>query len=229
MIKALLFDFDGLILETEEPNYLSWVEVYQSFNIPMPTTEYLKIIGTANPYFDPYQHLEEAVGRKLEWEALESKRKNYELELILKKGPQPGVLEYLEDAKKLKLKMGVASSSSRYWVAGHLERLDLLKFFDCVVTKNDVNKTKPDPELFLTAARILGVKPEEAIVLEDSPNGILAAQAAGMFCVAAPTVLTRQIPLGSPDLVLDSLAELPLPALLEKVREYKRNGGKTIR
>jgi HAD superfamily hydrolase (TIGR01509 family) len=224
MIKALLFDFDGLILETEEPQYLSWLEVYKSFNVPIPMDEYLKIIGTSTPFFDPYNHLEKALGRKLNWEDLEKKRQNHELELILKKEPQPGIVDYLLDAKRLNIKMAVASSSSRAWVGGHLERIDLLKYFDCLLTKDDVTRTKPDPELFLKAASALGVQPHEAIVLEDSPNGILAAQAAGIFCVASPTIITSQLPLGEPDLVLASLADLPLPALLEKVMELKRNG-----
>jgi HAD superfamily hydrolase (TIGR01509 family) len=226
MIKALLFDFDGLILETEEPQYLSWLEVYQKFGVAIPMEDYLSIIGTSTPFFDPYKYLDAAVGHKLDWDELEKRRQEHELELIKKNSPMPGVVGYLEDARALKLKMAVASSSNRSWVEGHLRRLDLLKYFDCLVTRDDVKRTKPDPELFLKAAGLLGVQPHEAIVLEDSPNGILAAQAAGIFCVAAPTVITRKMPLGTPDLILNSLADLPLPALLQKVSEQRSNGAK---
>jgi HAD superfamily hydrolase (TIGR01509 family) len=224
MIKALIFDFDGLILETEEPQYLSWLEIYQSFDIPLPLPEYGKLIGSADIFFDPYITLQEAVGRKLEWEELDKKRQKIESDLILQKEPMPGVLDYLLDARKLKMKTAVASSSDRAWVEGHLKRLNLIEYFDCLLTSDDVSKTKPDPELFLTAAGRLGVTPEEAVVFEDSSHGILAARLAKIFCVAVPTVITSQLELGSPDLRMSSLADMPLAALLDKVIKIKGNG-----
>jgi HAD superfamily hydrolase (TIGR01509 family) len=224
MIKALIFDFDGVILETEEPQYLAWLEVYQSFDVPLSLKEYGKLIGSADIFFDPYLNLEEAVGRKINWEELDKKRQKNELERILEKEPQPGVVEYLRGARQLGMKTAIASSSGRPWVEGHLERLNLLDYFDCLLTREDVNKTKPDPELFLTAAGNLGVKPDEAIIFEDSPNGVLAANRAEIFCVAIPTVITSQLILGSPDLRLSSLTDLSLPALLERVSKIKGNG-----
>ena len=98
----------------------------------------------------------------------------------------PGVLDYLRDAHRLGLKVGLASSSSCAWVEGHLVRLGLREYFDCVRARDDVSITKPDPALFLSAVETLGVQPCEAIAFEDSRNGLIAARRAGLHCVAVP-------------------------------------------
>ena len=113
------------------------------------------------------------------------------------------------------MKLGIASSSNRDWVRGHLARLGLLEYFDVVHTSDDVERTKPDPALFLLALQSLDLLPGEAIVLEDSPNGVKAAKDAGIFAVAIPNPLTANLDLGLADLVLESLAELSLVDLLQ--------------
>jgi HAD superfamily hydrolase (TIGR01509 family) len=128
--------------------------------------------------------------------------------------PLPGVEQLLRDAYDLGLKIGLASSSSCDWVQMHLSRLDLIKFFDCIYGKDDVRITKPDPELYESVLQALGARPDEAIVFEDSPNGILAAKRAGIFCVAVPNHLTQQLQLDQADLRLDSLADLSLQEIL---------------
>jgi HAD superfamily hydrolase (TIGR01509 family) len=138
-------------------------------------------------------------------------------ELVADQKVLPCVLDYVADARRLGLRPGVASSSSRDWVAGHLERMGLLARFDALACRGDVPRTKPDPGLHLRVLEALEVRPEEAIALEDSPNGIAAAKAAGLFCVAVPNDLTRGLTLSGADLRLGSLAELPLPQLLEQV------------
>ena len=97
------------------------------------------------------------------------------------------------------------------WLRRHAVR-DLL---DVVVARDDVRKVKPDPELFLLAASRLGVEPGACVVFEDSPNGMRAALAAGMRCVAVPNALTRPLARPAVDLVLESLAERPLAEVLE--------------
>jgi HAD superfamily hydrolase (TIGR01509 family) len=129
----------------------------------------------------------------------------------------PGVHDYIADARRLGLQLGVASSSSRAWVSGHLARLELHQHFVCIACRDDVPRTKPDPALYHAALAALGVRPEEAIALEDSPNGILAAKRAGLFCVAVPNALTCQLPLHQADLQIPSLAAFPLPRLLHTI------------
>ena len=112
-----------------------------------------------------------------------------------------------------------ASSSSRNWVVGHLSQLGLLSYFDYIRCGDEVARKKPDPELYLAVLAALHIQAEQAIVLEDSPNGILAARRAGIFCVAVPNPLTSQLPLDHANLRLASLADMSLERLIEEVQK----------
>jgi HAD superfamily hydrolase (TIGR01509 family) len=126
----------------------------------------------------------------------------------------PGVDEYLREAGRLGLRIGLASSSSRDWVVGHLGRLGLDGSCHFVRCWDDVELAKPAPDLYLAVLDDLQVAAPEAIALEDSPNGVAAAKAAGLWCVAVPNELTAELDLSSADLRLSSLAEMPLQQLL---------------
>jgi HAD superfamily hydrolase (TIGR01549 family) len=217
MIKALIFDFDGLILETESPVYQSWRELYEAYGCQISPIHWAKLIGTGDWAFDPLEEIEQQSGCKLERAALSAARRQREMELIDLQSARPGVESYLKDAKRLGLKVGLASSSSCEWVTGHLSRLGLLEYFDIVNASDDVRFTKPDPELYLLTLEALGASTDQAIVFEDSPNGVMAARRAGLFTVAVPNEMTRQLDLSQASLQLDSLADLPLEALLRKV------------
>jgi HAD superfamily hydrolase (TIGR01509 family) len=217
-IRALVFDFDGLILETEEPILRSWQEIFQAHGLELPFEKWALNIGTMDEQFNPFDELEARLGRKVDRRQIEGQRREREMELVLSQPPMPGVVETLRQAKRLGLKVGLASSSSCEWVEGHLSRLGLLDDFDCVVGGDDVQRTKPDPSLYLGALECLGVAPEQAIAFEDSPNGILAAKRAGMFCVAVPTHITGSLPTDHADLRLDSLAAMPLEALIARIQ-----------
>ncbi|MDQ2745364.1 MAG: HAD-IA family hydrolase, partial [Chloroflexota bacterium] len=131
----------------------------------------------------------------------------------------PGVLDYIRDAKKLHLKLAVASSSRREWVTEQLSCLEIFEQFDAVICAEDVRRVKPHPDLYRHALSLLGLEPHEAIVFEDSPNGITAARAAGIFCVVVPNPLTRQLPIDHADLRLTSLADMPLQSLISSLAE----------
>jgi HAD superfamily hydrolase (TIGR01509 family) len=216
-IRALIFDFDGLILETEGPSYQSWKAVYRSFGISLPFSTWSTIIGTTQGPFNPMQELQKRVKGEVDWEALEARRMASEQALNEAQPILPGVEEYLQDAHRMGLKTGLASSSSRNWVMGHLTRLRLDSFFDCIRASDDVQFVKPHPELYLSVLDGLNVTPQEAIALEDSPNGIQSAKQAGIYCVAVPNPLTKRLQLSQADMVLDSLAEMPLSQLSKKV------------
>ncbi len=217
MIRALIFDFDGLILDTEGPSYKSWKEVYRSFGLALPFSTWSTIIGTTQGEFDPRLELQKQVGGRVDWDAVESWRQVSEQALVEAQAVLPGVEQYLQDAMRLGLKIGLASSSSCNWVVGHLKRLGLVDYFDRICASDDVQHTKPDPELYQCVLHGLGVSADEAIALEDSPIGIRAAKQAGIFCVAVPNPLTSQLMLSQADLLLGSLAEMPLEQLLKKV------------
>jgi HAD superfamily hydrolase (TIGR01509 family) len=217
MIRGLIFDFDGLILETETPIFQSWQELYHSFGADLTINDWAMSIGVSQAAFDPYQSLEQQIGRAVDRATLGPPRRQRELELIAKQSVLPGVLDYLADAKRLGLKVGLASSSDYAWVSGHLAHLGLKDFFESIKTSDDVAQAKPNPDLYQAVLQDLELTPEQAIALEDSPNGILAAKRAGLFCVAVPNTLTSQLTLERADLRLNSLADLSLDELLQMV------------
>jgi HAD superfamily hydrolase (TIGR01509 family) len=215
-IKALIFDFDGLILETEGADHQSWAELFESNGGQLPFSKWVTLIGTEEGTFDPAQELEEQIGRKLDWDKLKPQRYQRWLELIAAQSVLPGVVDYLEDGKRMGFKIGVASCSPLTWLNQHLHRLGLLGYFDAIRGKDHVSITKPDPAVYQAALDALQVRGDQAIAFEDSPNGIQAAKEAGLFCVAVPSELTSGLPLDKADLLLNSLAEISLEALLEK-------------
>ena len=122
-----------------------------------------------------------------------------------------------ETARAAGLKVGVASSSSRDWVTGHLERLAILHQFDCVRCRDDVPAVKPAPDLYLSVLACLVVPADQAIAIEDSSNGVSAAKAAGMRCVAVPNPITSGLDLSHADLVLPSLTGISPQGLADRL------------
>jgi HAD superfamily hydrolase (TIGR01509 family) len=216
VIRAIVFDFDGLILDTEEPIYRSWLEVYEAHGQELPFERWVQIVGSSTIGFHPQHHLEERLGRSLSKEVLD-RRIGRRTKMVLANKLLPGVVEHLDAAKASGLKVGVASSSTRDWVMGHLARLGILDRFDCLRCRDDVANVKPEPDLYLAVLECVGVAASEAIAIEDSPNGVLAAKRAGMRCVAIPNSITARLDLGQADVVLGSLAEVTLAELLRRV------------
>lgn len=211
-----MFDFDGLILDTEEPIYRSWLEVYEAHGEELPFERWVQIVGSTTAGFHPQHHLEERLGRPLPKEVLD-RRIGRRTELVLAQRLLPGILQCLDEARDLGLRLGVASSSTREWVMGHLARLGILERFDCLRCRDDVANAKPEPDLYLAVLDCLGVIAEDAIAIEDSPNGITAAKRAGMRCVAIPNSITARLDLTHADLLLNSLAEVTLRDLLDRL------------
>jgi beta-phosphoglucomutase-like phosphatase (HAD superfamily) len=216
VIRAIVFDFDGLILDTEQPIYTSWLEVYEAHGEALPFERWVQTVGSTTAEFNPQHHLEERLGRPLTQEVLEG-RIGRRVELILAQQILPGILLHIDGAKSLGLKLGVASSSTRDWVSGHLDRLGILGRFDCIRCRDDVASAKPAPDLYIAVLDCLGVSPAEALALEDSPNGVIAAKRTGMRCVAIPNSITAQLDLSAADIVLPSLSEVTLPELLQRL------------
>lgn len=216
--QALIFDFDGLILETESSIFECVGEIYRAHGAELTLEIWERVIGGTGGQFDVYDHLEQLTGAVLDRDAIRAGIRERHREIVHGLPLQEGVAEYVEEAKDLGLKLGVASSSSREWVTGHLERFGLLRYFDVVRSGTDVSRTKPDPELYASALELLNVNAHEAIALEDSPNGVRAAQAAGIFCVAVPNAITCQLPLDHANMRVSSLSEMPLSVLLRRRR-----------
>lgn len=219
MIKALIFDFDGLILDTEMSSFQTWQEIYEEHDCQLPFSTWAICIGGSTELFDPFEYLEQQIGRPVLREEIRLRRRLRHVQIVEEQPVLPGVEDYMLSAKRLGLKIGLASSSRHEWVDSHLTRLGLIDYFDSIKCFDDVKQSKPDPELYLAVLDALGVHGREAIALEDSPNGVIAAQQAGIYCVVVPNPVTRQLPLKHADLCLSSLGDVSLEQLLEKVQQ----------
>ncbi len=192
-MKAVIFDFDGLLLDTETPWYYVFKEAYSAYGLDLPLSLWARNVGTNFDEFHPYQYLEQHVEGPIDLKQLQSDlEKNYELRMenvqLL-----PGVTELLQQARQRSMMLAVASSSTRDWVHKYLKSFGLLPLFDVVVTADDVKCVKPDPELYKLAMHRLGVSPYEAVAFEDSPNGLKAANAAGIRCIIVPNEVTQEL------------------------------------
>ena len=212
-IKGFIFDFDGLILDTEKPGFLAWKEIFDRFDQPFALEDWKKAIGTGPRAFDPALHLCARVQDSLDPSRLHEEQLSIANGIIRTYPILPGVLEFIREAKAAGRGLAIASSSPRSWVIGHLSRLELTQYFDAILTADDVLRVKPDPDLFLLALSKLELTPSEAVVFEDSPNGILAANAAGITCIAVPNEVTRTMDISHADHIFNSFDEITLAIL----------------
>jgi HAD superfamily hydrolase (TIGR01509 family) len=216
-LRAILFDFDGLILDTESSEFHSVGLIFSEHGLVLDRSEWQRIIGTADhPHWT--ELLEQALGRPLEdRDAVIVRHRQHHRVTVSAETVRPGVVALLDEARAAGVATAVVSSSPASWVEGHLERLDLRDRFAEVVSRDDLggdrSRTKPAPDLYLLAADRLGVTPAECVVLEDSPNGVAAGVAAGMAVVAVPGPMTAGLDFAAADRVADSLATLDLGAL----------------
>jgi len=221
MIQALLFDFDGLILDTESPEFHCWQNIYREYGFELPHDKWGSIIGgSGHSNFDAAEHLSLLTQGQVDSASLRSRNHLESQEIILKQGPLPGVMDYIHEAKRLDVKLAIASSSPLSWVGSHAKRIGVFDYFDHVITAEDVGlgRIKPNPDLFVTALSRLKIPKEAAVVFEDSPNGIKAAKCAGIFAVAIPNAATSALFFEGADLILKSLTDLSLSQLMDKVK-----------
>ena len=216
-IKGLIFDFDGLICDSESTELRAWEKLYGEYGLIFPFHEYQKTIGAVHNDETPLFLLKESGGDRIDLVKAREKIHLYHHELIEVEPLRPGVLDYLEEASSLGLKIGLASSSPISWVGYHLDRLRIRHFFECIRTFEDVEKTKPDPKLFLLTMECLGLLPSETIALEDSINGVNASRAAGLITIAVPNAVTKQFSFTDADLTISSLSDLSLKELIQRL------------
>ena len=208
--RAMVFDFDGLIIDSEQPIYEAYRTLFAELGVTLPLSVWQEVIGSSTANAAAFIHLENSIGRTVDREAMRQQAREIRGEGTLTLPAREGVAELISEAKQAGLALAVASSSTFKWVNGHLDRLGLLSSFDALCTREDVEETKPDPALYRLAIERLGVAPHEAFAIEDSPNGVTAAKAAGLRCVAAPNPITAGMDLRHADAVLPSLAGVSL-------------------
>jgi HAD superfamily hydrolase (TIGR01509 family) len=220
VIEAVIFDFDGLLLDTESTLFAAWRRAYAEFGVELPLSLWTANVGGYSyEAFHPLDQLERLAGRAIDRDQVNERRKAWYLAQVNSQEALPGAREAIDGARRLGLKLGVASSSNRSWVAGHLERLGLLDRFDALVCGDEVARVKPDPELYRAALDSLGVPAARCFAVEDSPKGVAAAKAACLYCVAVPNPVTRTLDLGACDRRLASLDAVPFDRLVREIEE----------
>jgi len=220
-VAAIVFDFDGVVLDSEEPDFLAWQEIWLERGQDLPLEEWAACIGTGQGQhsFDPFAELVRRSGLDMDEPEVRERKRARAAELTVARPPLAGVVAWLEEATEAGLALAVATSSPRDWVETHLARLGLAGYFSALACFDDCGAKKPDPASYLLACRQLGVAPPAALAVEDSSNGLLAAKAAGLRCVVVPNVMTAHMDFSSADLVLGSLEEAGPLEVIERLSQ----------
>ncbi len=211
MIRALVFDFDGLILDTETPLIDAYAQVYAAHGVPFDRPLFLRSVGHVDFAFDPWSGFDSKVDRI----QLESERRVHKDRLLQAQPILPGVVPLLEAAAGRGLRIGLASNSDHAWVDGHLTRLGLFGRFDFIACREDVPSPKPEPDLYRHVLTRFGLRGHQAVAFEDSHTGSIAAKRAHLWAVAVPNESTAHHDFTHVDVRVSSLAEVALDALFE--------------
>lgn len=207
-IRGIIFDFDGVIVDTEWAIYQSWLRLYQREGQHISIETYAPCLGAGYSHWDPAIYLEKLTGKTFDWD-VETPLRQAEIEAdLLEMGLMDGVADFLDYCDAAGIGMTVASSSSRRWVAGWLERLGIDSRFQGVFCRTDGYPVKPNPALFAAAQACLNLPAEQCLIIEDSENGTIAAQNAGIACVAIPNRMTAGCELSRAQYCMDNFAQL---------------------
>lgn len=214
-MRALLLDFDGLILDTETTDFESWAAIYREYGTELPRDRWVETIGSDGSGFAPFAHLRELTGLDLDENEVRSRHRPRRDAMVAALRPLPGVLDWIQAARDREMGVAIVSSSPTDWVERHLENVAMDLLFDFLMTFDRVDHAKPHPQLYQRALSEYGFGAGDAIAVEDSPHGVSAAKAAGIFCVAVPGPMTCHLSFEAADEVLDSLASRSLEAVVE--------------
>jgi HAD superfamily hydrolase (TIGR01509 family) len=220
-IKAVFFDFDGVLWDSEVAALDSWRETYASYGQHLRLDHFATRVGTVGG-MDLVAELERLVGTGLDREAVELRRLERKMELVRELKPRPGILDYIAEARRRGLAVAIVSTDDIEWIMTGLTILGLSDAFDFIeCAEGDKSRAKPSPALYLSALGRLALSAEEAIAIEDSPNGIHAAKSAGLFCIGYANAVTRQLDLTEADVLVDSLDNLPLSDVLRDAPTFR--------
>jgi HAD superfamily hydrolase (TIGR01509 family) len=221
----VVFDFDGLIIDSEWVIYQSALAAFAAHGHELAVEAWATIVGTHNDsdhtWWDRVCAASGASGfDRAAFEAayLAQDRSNRDALPAL-----PGVVELVEELASVGIPLGIASSSSRSWLDRHVGRLGLDRHFATLVGADLVDGVgKPAPDVYLRACADLGADPARSVALEDSAHGVTAAKAAGLVAVAVPSEITRFNDFHHADLVTSSLTEVSLELLTGLVAGARR-------
>jgi HAD superfamily hydrolase (TIGR01509 family) len=213
---ALIFDFDGLLVDTESSALLAWREQFAVHDLVFPLEIWHSFIGSQGSQ-DAMLAAVRAGGIDFDDEVLRGDWRERHNRIVSSEPLRPGVEAFLDEAAAAGARFAVASSATRDWLDQQLGRLGIHDRFE-VICARDNGRVKPAPDIYLAAVAALGVEISDAIAFEDSPNGVTAAKAAGLYCVAVPNPVTADLQLGQADLRVESFTELSYPELVDRLR-----------
>ncbi len=220
--EAVVFDFDGTILDTETPLFEAWSDTYRHFGVePIGLDLWVRSLGLPSNHPDHLNRralLEELMGRSLT-EADEQIIAKRMVEQCLDEQPlRPGVVDVLDQAQELGLGVALASSSPRDWIERHLEPRGLLDRFTFLSCAGPGVPGKPDPTTYRMACEALDVDPVRSVALEDSPTGVKAANSAGLTTIACPNPISRLLDFSHADRIVESLVDVDLRSFHESIQ-----------
>lgn len=214
MLKGLLFDMDGVLVNNLEIHRQAFAEFFRRYGVERSFDELSRVFGKGN---------DDIMGELMPQDVVERvgiRELGYEKEAIYREiyapviTPQPGLLEFLAEAEREGLRSAVGSSGYRVNVDFVLERCAIERYFSAIVAGDEVTRCKPDPEIYLTAASKLGLKPSECIVFEDAEAGIEAAKRAGIKVVALATTFSREfLAATDADVIVDDFTQVSVDML----------------
>jgi HAD superfamily hydrolase (TIGR01509 family) len=213
---AVIFDFDGLLMDTESAMLAAWQHEWRQHGLELDVSTFWVNHG-GDVTEDRYLRLAAAVGPSYDRAASHARRTAYRDELNRQLDLRPGLDAWLRDAHAAGLRLAVASSSPRQWVHRLLAGIDREADFEVFACGDEVARPKPSPEVYLLALERLGIAAGQAVAVEDSPHGAAAARAAGLRCIAIPNPHADPAAFGSAELVLASAEGLSLASALAKL------------
>ncbi|MGP5093126.1 HAD family hydrolase [Staphylococcus equorum] len=215
MIKGLIFDFDGLILDTETAWYESYFDVLKTkYGYDLALKDFVKCVGANNEIL--FQILRKDLGNNLNQNQIFKEVQERHKNIISEKPLREGVLDYLKEAKKLNLTIAVCTSSKKEWINKHLSDKNIINYFDYFITADDVERIKPHPDLFNKTVKILNFNKDELLVFEDSLNGLLSSKRAGLKTIIFPNPVTEHLNFSDATQIYRNMEEIALKDLVKQ-------------
>lgn len=208
-VRAVIFDFDGLLMDTESTSLASWHDEWAAWGLTLDHDTFFAPHGGDMTEYR-YELLADAVGGEFDRALSEARRTERRDALNAALPLRAGIDDWLTQADDLGLLRAVASSSDTAWVERHLDQVSALGRFHLIVGGDQVSAHKPSPDVYLLALARLGVEPSEAVAVEDTAHGVTAAQAAGLACVAIPNPQVDPVQVSHAELVLTSALDCPV-------------------
>ncbi|MBN2043043.1 MAG: HAD family phosphatase [Candidatus Aenigmarchaeota archaeon] len=215
MINTIIFDMDGVLLDSVPQHRQAFAEVFRDVGVHVSNDDFREVSGMTTP--DIIRNIAKKHGMEVDVEVMSEKKDKKALEKISKDMRIfDGVRDVVKNLRNNGFRIGFASSSDKSVIDHFMEKGGLKGMFDSVVMGIDLHRSKPDPEVFLLATEKMGSRPESSVVVEDARNGIIAAKRARMKCIAIKNDFIRPEDIKKADVIVNSIKEIT-PEMIRKL------------